>query len=257
MTDAGKNMPTKQCDETDMPAALPTLASRMFQLPKAGHSVAEYEDAFAGDPAQGRFAIADGASESAFADVWAQILVNAFVQTPGPWSGWLTAARERWSAQVQERQLSWYAETKFEEGAFAAMLGIAFAEGRWRAIAVGDCCLFQVRDRRLLCGFPLRHSREFGNRPSLLASRARQSAEPRTRRIHFQGDFHAGDVVFLMTDALAQWFLKEVEEGRQPWRDLQAIVAEEQFGAFIDNLREAKHLRNDDVTLVSIQSQIP
>lgn len=231
------------------------LAWRTFHTPKGGHTLNEYEDAFAGDPHTGRFAIADGASESAFADVWAQILVNAYIQSAGPWSGWLHDARKRWEVQVQDRELPWYAEAKFQEGAYAALLGIAFSHGRWRASAVGDCCLFQMRDGRLLRSFPMRRSSEFGNRPSLLGSRSRTSMQPRTRRVHWQGDFRASDVVLLMTDALAERFLKEVENGRLPWNDLQAIQSHEQFADFIDNLRQAKELRNDDVTLMLIQPQ--
>jgi hypothetical protein len=231
------------------------LAWQSFHVPKAGNTLDEYEDAFAGDPQQGRFAIADGASESAFADAWAQIVVKAFVQTPGRWSRWLDAARQRWRAQVQERELPWYAEAKFEDGAYAAVLGIAFKNGRWRARAVGDCCLFQMRGQRLLRSFPIEHAADFGNRPSLLGSRSRQTAQPRARRFHATGDLHATDAVLLMTDALAQWFLQQVEEGRQPWDDLQAILTEEQFSSFVADLRAAKQLRNDDVTLVSIHPE--
>src|SRR6516164_5795226 len=102
------------------------LAWRSFRLPKAGHSLDEYEDACAGKLELGRFAIADGASESAFADAWAQILVNAYVQNPRPWSEWLPAARVRWCDEIEDRALPWYAEAKFAEGAFAAFLGLAF-----------------------------------------------------------------------------------------------------------------------------------
>lgn len=230
------------------------LAWRTFHTPKAGHTLSEYEDSFAGDPERGRFAIADGASESAFADAWAQILVKAFVGTPGPWT-WLAEAREHWCLQVQARELPWYAETKFQEGAHAAMLGIAFTGGRWLAVAIGDSCLFLVRDNRLLRAFPLRHSSDFGNRPSLLGSRSRQTEQARTRRIHLRGELHSGDVLFLMTDALAQWFLKEIEDGRQPWKDLQAIANEQQFSERVASLRLHKGLRNDDVTLMLIQPQ--
>lgn len=215
----------------------------------------EYEDAFAGDPARGRFAIADGASESAFANTWAQILVNAFVQTPGAWSGWLLAARQRWGSQVQARELSWYAEAKVEDGAYAAMLGITFKNGRWLARAVGDCCLFQVRERRLLRTFPIQNSGEFGNRPSLVGSRNRHPDQLRARRHQSKGDLGPEDVVLLMTDALAEWFLKQVEQGRQPWNDVQAILTEARFVQFVTDLRDAKALRNDDVTLALIQTK--
>ena len=233
------------------------MASRAFHLPKAGHSADEYEDAVAGDVDRGRFAVADGASESAFADAWAKILVEAFVQTPGPWSGWLAAARERWCTQIQGRELPWFAETKFQEGAYAALLGVVFHKSRWRADAVGDCCFFQVRDGALHRSFPMRRSDEFGNRPSLMGSRKRGSTQPRARRMHLRGNLNGGDVIFLMTDALAQWFLTEVEDGQRPWSDLQTIATEAQFISFIDSLRESKKLRNDDVTLMLIQPLNP
>src|SRR5262249_44305113 len=120
-----------------------------FQQPKNGHTAEEYEDACAGDPERGRFAVADGASESAFAGSWARILVKAYVKVPGSWSAWLPAARKRWRTQVEGKHLPWYAETKFQEGAQATLLGVAFAEGVWHAQAVGDCCLFQVRGNDL------------------------------------------------------------------------------------------------------------
>jgi hypothetical protein len=231
-----------------------TLAWRAFHLPKQGHSAAEYEDAFAGDPERGRFAVADGASESAFAGAWARLVVGAFVRGGGPWSGWLPAARARWCAEVQGRELPWYAEAKAEEGAFAALLGVAFDGNRWRAEAVGDSCMFQVRDDGLRHAFPLRRAADFSNRPSLLGSR--RTAGARTRRLHLQGTCRPGDRFFLMTDALAQWFLTKDEAGRRPWEELHGLRAEDQFARWLEKLRAARELRNDDVTLLLVEAAV-
>jgi serine/threonine protein phosphatase PrpC len=232
-----------------------SLTWRAFHLPKKGHTLEDYEDAFAGNADQGRFAVADGASESAFAGIWANALVEAYVRSPRPWSAWLPAARKRWRVQGQKRELPWYAETKFQEGDFAAFLGIAFNGDRWLAEAVGDSCLFRIRDGRLAGAFPVRHSSDFSNRPSLLGSRLRGAGQPRAHRFRMQGDCRPGDVFFLMTDAIAQWFLKKAEEGRRPWEELQAIPAQEQFVPWLEKLRENKELRNDDVTLMCIKVQ--
>jgi hypothetical protein len=56
-----------------------------------------------------------------------------------------------------------------------------------------------------------------------------------------------------MTDALAQWFLVEAEMGRRPWAALSKVTTPEQFAAYIDCLRAGGALRNDDVTLVSVE----
>src|SRR5437660_9780190 len=93
-----------------------------FHLPKRGHAAEEYEDALAADPATGRFAIADGASESSFAAAWARLLAEGFVGASGkPWRDldWLDPLRRRWADAVDGLSLPWYAEMKREEGAFA------------------------------------------------------------------------------------------------------------------------------------------
>src|SRR5262249_58048077 len=98
-----------------------------FHLPKRGNAAEEYEDALAADPATGRFAVADGASESSFAASWARLLVEGFVGTVGkPWQNldWLDPLRQRWADEVDGLSLPWYAEAKREEGAFATLLGL-------------------------------------------------------------------------------------------------------------------------------------
>src|SRR5580704_9448411 len=98
-----------------------SLRWQACHLPKRGHAVEEYEDAYRGDPARGRFAIADGASESSFAARWSHLLVHGFVESaepqPGRWSSWLPALQQRWQAEVGGQDLPWYAEAKVQEGA--------------------------------------------------------------------------------------------------------------------------------------------
>jgi hypothetical protein len=179
--------------------------------------------------------------------------VESYVELHGPWSRWLPAARQRWSSQVQARELPWYAEAKAHEGAYAAVLGIAFTGRDWYASAVGDCCLFHIRRDRLLRSFPVSSAADFSNRPSLLGSHPRRTTEPLTRRFHVRGDLQAGDALILMTDALAQWFLTQVEMDRRPWNELLEIKTESDFLRLVAALRLAKDLRNDDVTFALIQ----
>src|SRR5262249_10571454 len=148
--------------------------------PKRGNAAEEYEDALAADPATGRFAIADGASESSFAAAWARLLAEGFVGAAGkPWRDldWLDPPRRRWADEVDGLSLPWYAEMKREAGAFATLLGLALRppregrRGEWRALAVGDSCLFRTRGGRLLKAFPVTASADFDNQPHLIGSR--------------------------------------------------------------------------------------
>lgn len=234
------------------------LAWRAFRLPRAGHAPEECEDAFAADAVKGRFAVADGASESGYASTWAELLVEGYVRQPGAWQRWLGCARASWQGRLQGRELPWYAEAKRQEGAFSTLLGVAFAPGQggWRAEAVGDSCLFQVRAGQLRRAFPCRRSEDFDNRPSLLGSHAappgRVGDNGRTHRCRTHGAWAKGDLLLLATDALAQWFLREVEEGRQPWRLLADLDGQDAFAECVGALREADAIRNDDVTFLFV-----
>lgn len=230
-----------------------TLTWQAFFAPKAGHERAEFEDAFAGDPAAGRFAVADGASESSFAGAWAELLTESFTREPSFRINHLREARGSWYDKFKDRQFSWYTEEKFAEGAYAAFLGVSFdvARAHWDAVAVGDCCLFHVRKQRLLRAFPVTEADAFGNQPCLVGSR--QLSSPNAV-LDTEGDWRQTDHMFLMTDALAQWFLKSTEDKQQPWREMSAVATQADFDAWIARLRGSTALRNDDVTLMVIGS---
>jgi hypothetical protein len=240
------------------PAAAPPRW-HAFRLAKAGNAPEEYEDAFAA--AAGRFAVADGASEASFAADWARLLAEGFVAAPGkPWRdlAWLPPLRQRWAAAVDGRALPWYAESKREAGAFATLVGLDVrpaeekGPGRWRALAVGDSCLFHTRRGRVLAAFPLECSTAFGSQPPLLGSRP---AEAEPARELARGKYRAGDRFLLMTDALAQWFLAQDEQGTCPAEEVAGLLAaaepEAAFAAWVAG-RRGQGLRNDDVTLLIV-----
>ena len=242
-------------DCTDSP-----LRWRGLRQPKSGYTEEEYEDAWAVDLASGHFAIADGASESAFAAMWARMLAEGFVAAAqtADFSTWLEAARRRWSAEVMELDLPWYADMKRAEGAFATLLGLGVRPptpgrpGAWQAEAIGDSCLVRVRKGRRPRAFPLKRSADFGNDPRLIGSREGMPQTPKRA----SGLLLPDDRLFLMTDALAQWFLRAHEGGSKPWDAVAALLSaerpEEAFAAWVEELRSRDGLRNDDVTLLIV-----
>ena len=247
-----------------------------FWLPKSGSSEEEYEDAF-GPPAlkltQGfkgerlRFAVADGATEASFSKQWATQIVRGCVQ--GRLGVPLTAEelkplQERWQKAVHRRPLPWYAEEKAERGAFASLLGLEVFEVvtgpgislAWRAVAVGDSCLFQVEWGQVLKAWPIANSAEFGNTPNLLGSLAANNgvglAEARVQEA--EGGCGHDTGFYLMTDALSGWFLREHERGNEPGRILRALGTNTgpTFATLVGELRRAGDMKNDDVTLLRI-----
>jgi hypothetical protein len=233
---------------------------RVWCLPKRDHSAEEYEDAFAANPEHGRFAIADGASESSFARLWAQLLVEEFVQAPPghplPWAEWLSPLRKRWAEAVDGRSLPWYAEMKAQQGGFATFLGLVLEADRWRAVSVGDCCLFQLRREEVLRAFPLTRAADFGNVPRLVGSRAGGSEPAVTQQAVAEGAWQVNDWLLLMTDALAQWFLSSLEAARESAWSLRSLLEDNAnsaaFASWVEGLRDREGLRNDDVTLLAV-----
>src|SRR5258708_881251 len=105
---------------------------RVFSLPKAGNSVAEYEDAYwprqAGElSGVVHMAVADGGTETAVSGLWARLLVNAYGRgrlTEATWNDDLRGIRRVWQRAVGQKPLPWYAEEKLRLGAFSSLTGV-------------------------------------------------------------------------------------------------------------------------------------
>ena len=63
----------------------------------------------------------------------------------------------------------------------------------------------------------------------------------------------SGDLFFMATDALGQWFLAQHAAGAKPGVALDDLKTEAAFVAFIADLRQERLIRNDDVTLLTIR----
>lgn len=219
----------------------------IFALPKGGHAEAEHEDAGAYSEVRRwplRVAVADGATESAFARAWAELLVERYVSAEiaetEAFCEQLIAWRKQWAGQAAQRQagLPWYAAAKAEEGAFATWMGLTLYENQtWRALAVGDCCLFHYCDDTRVLSWPFTDAIAFTNQPALVSSRL---AHPLPKVHMLEGAWISGDRFILATDAVAAYLLSE--PGRLPTLTDESI----------QHARAAGRLRNDDVTVLTV-----
>jgi len=248
---------------------------RTFRLPKAGNRPEEYEDASLAVYPQhmgvsglrtARVSVSDGASESAFAREWATILTDAFVDRPPDISDltedslrdWLAPAQEEWRDGVPWDSIPWHGEAKARAGGFATLLGLIIGSTpdapqrlSWQALAVGDGCLFVVRDDRLQFSFPLEDAAEFDNSPALVCSNPDNAGELWESLHRSEGECEVGDLFILASDAIACWFLARSDEGQKPWETLLALDSAE-WAAWVDEQRSTGAMRNDDTTLVTI-----
>ncbi len=244
------------------------VTARSFWAPKAGNRSDEYEDAFwpprrvNRSGGHFRFAVADGATETSFAALWAQRLVHAYGAGCFAGADWLEELRRQqagWYAEVLQKPLPWYAEEKVRSGAYAALLGFELATAwTWQSIAVGDCCLFQWRGEERIAAFPAQAVSFFTSRPFLVPSNSAGNADLGQQIVRQQGEWRPGDRFALLSDALAQWVWRSLEAELLPWPMLEEIHQAGQqrlFRQWVDALRRRTDLRNDDVTALLITVQ--
>jgi hypothetical protein len=235
---------------------------RQFLLPKEGHDLIECEDAIGVDQTLHRFAVADGATEAFDAGNWARRLVHNWVTRNGIlnqeefWQ-WLTEEGQSLDDSWKGQQLSWYSETKQRSGSFAAFVGVELdANGHWTAIALGDCCLIQIRAHEIVESFPLSKANDFGSAPVLAPSFTGANSHALDKVVIKSGTIVPGDELLLVSDAIAAWFLALQQQGSAEAKTLFAEVvangSNELLVEFLELQRSSGHLKNDDIAIVSL-----
>ena len=280
------------------------ISTQAFHVPKRGSDEDEYEDAFfpdgfADEVTAFRCAVADGASESAFANVWADLLVRGF----GSRQMRLADLQDQWQQAVGSQRLPWFLEKKARRGAFAALIGLSIRAngaagarskpsvtaadwlpqapgagsggvpeggdwltedgvdpgkiaGTWRALAIGDSCLFQVRNDKLVTVGPVCKSAQFDNSPFLLGSKSKMVIRRGAPHVSVHsGTWSRRDRFYLATDALSQWLLLRHETGLPPWEMLRELGADDTrpFEELVQEMRAEHDLHNDDTTLLRVE----
>ncbi len=285
------------------------VSTRAFHVHKRGGTESEYEDAyypdeFTDEVGAFRCAVADGASESAFANIWAQLLVRGF----GTRNLRIAELQMHWQKTVGGKKLPWFLEKKARRGAFAAFVGLSIRgngaattrarlaansaiasvsaadwmpqtggngtaaaatgwrtgegcsrgeiAGTWRAFAVGDSCLFQVRNNELITVGPVCESAQFDNSPFLLGSKSKETIKRNASYVSVHaGTWSRGDLFYLATDAMSQWLLLRQEADMPPWDMLRDLGDDDTrpFDELVDEMRSEHDLHNDDTTLLRVE----
>jgi hypothetical protein len=245
---------------------MPSFSTSTFLAPKRGSEDRECEDAFSVNTDRMRFCVADGATEGFASRYWARFLVKHWTRserpivTPEELIAWAAALGSRFDRKWQRRLLPWFAEEKAQSGGFAAFLGLRFLESdrelHWQAIAIGDTCLIICRQNAIIMSFPLDDPENFHFRPFLLPSnrnvqqRIVEKVEVRSAPVQ------SGDSFFLLTDAIAAWFLGTARTASEEIARFEQKLHSEKrddLAEFIDEARSNGYLRNDDVGIVRVQ----
>jgi hypothetical protein len=247
------------------------ISCQTFWLPKYGSSSEEYEDAFypTGDSTCQkrlfRCAVADGATETSFSGLWAQLLSKAYVENDID----LEELSNSWKQQTNKADQPWYVEEKLASGAFATLVGLTIRaskdrrenSGTWESSAVGDSCIFQVRKNELLTSYPLDRWQQFNSSPELLSSETKNNSKELVAHLQetIEEEWRSGDTFYLMSDAIACWFLRRHVESEDAIQIVSTWDSTAAMKILVDQERVHKDdigrlwMRNDDVTLMRVK----
>lgn len=238
------------------------LDTRQYLLPKLGHDESECEDVIAVDIESGRFAVADGATEAFDARNWAERLAQRWVQTGSTLTAqefrkWVTAQGRELRDSWEGLSLSWYSEEKARTGSFAAFVGLEIdlrsKSPAWKAIALGDACMVHSRSGVLLKSFPLSRSESFNATPVLVASDSSLHESAMQSLVVESGSCEGGDVLLLLSDAIASWYLQRLEQRDLDPDTFLRTTENEKLNRFFDDQRSTGKMRNDDLAVVRIE----
>jgi hypothetical protein len=115
--------------------------------------------------------------------------------------------------------------------------------------------LFQVRKEKLCAAFPLQDAVAFSHQPPLLSSRGHEDSVVRRHVALDSGTWKHEDSFYVVTDAVAAWFLGSAQAGGQPWvplRDLNTSDFDLDFEAWVDSQRDDGSMHDDDATVVRV-----
>lgn len=201
--------------------------------------------------------------------------VKALIEQDDYWDSCLFKIKEQINKNKEEgKVIGVVQEIKLRDGSAATLLLAEIVDDgrctlKWWAI--GDSCLVLIRPTMTGDGIqsttedptevmgakdschidphPIKESKEFSNTTDLIYSNSRLNLSLSLSLKHGEFSLLDGDRIYLMTDALSEWFLRSLEKGRIPWEEIERNVEDDVFSDWIDLLRDSKEIKNDDVSL--------
>jgi hypothetical protein len=218
-------------------------------------------DNYAVNKSSHRFSVSDGVSKSFFPKVWSEILVTHFVErTDLKESELIKVCQDEWQKRIDEivslPETKWFTKSQYsrKDPALATFVGLQFfeKEKKWSATALGDSFLFFVPD------FFIDYQKElvklsskvdpisFDNFPDYLTS----IGNDHKGRPKEKGGKLKNGTFYLMTDALAEWF---INEGESAIAKIAVWKSQSDFERFIIQSIDENQLTNDDCAILCIE----
>jgi len=233
-----------------------------FITSKSAEQYIDCADNYAIDKSSHRFSVSDGVSKSFFPKVWSEILVTQFVErTDLKETELIKVCQEEWQKRIEEivslPNTKWFTKSQYnrKDPALATFVGLQFfeKERKWSASALGDSFLFFVPkgfkdyQKELVKLSSKTEPIVFDNFPDYLTSigdNHKGTLEKLRSQKIVDGTF------YLMTDALAEWFIKE---GVNAIGKITVWQSQADFERFISQAIEENQMTNDDCAILCIE----
>ena len=237
-----------------------------------GDRINECDDNFAFNLDDCNFAIADGSSSDFFSKIYAQLLVDKFVNDPDNFynednikqlnSEWRSIVKNKLDeAGCRPGSFPFVRFQKMDPGC-STLIGLSFyeeeGEVKYCCTGLGDSVLFFIPDDSDIPTlqfssysnkeFSFDPSIEFGYTPIISRSYSTRWLE----NVVKYSNFLSKGVFFLMTDGLAEWILR-TDNGstEEKFRTLLDIHSQDDFMSYVNFVRK-NGAHNDDMTLVKV-----
>jgi hypothetical protein len=251
------------------------ISWRSFSIAKSGNRDEENEDAYIPisgitqviDQKPSRFLIADGATQTSFSALWAKSLVEACSKTSLSEANFyqsVHSARETWLQSFEGKEIPWHATEKVRQGAFCTLIWLEIHHSpllpgntfTWKALAIGDSCLFIARNQNIYLSLPIQNPDEFALSPTLIPTNLDRLSSIKGKIRSARGTLKQGDQIFLASDAFSAWIMKKSPADDQQKNLVQLfnrISDLKSFSTWINSLRKTGEMKNDDTTLIIIE----
>ena len=227
---------------------------------KEAEKYSDCADNYAYSEENHRFAISDGVTKSFFPKIWSRILVDKFVTQQGTTDLSIEDCQSEWLQQVTKIATSpdamWFTQNAFNQkkSGLATLVTLRFDKQTWYAKALGDSFLFFIpkgktnyKDWVYLSSKYTSSKPEpvvFDSYPDYYSSREEKNGIEK----EINGKLEAGRF-YLMTDALAEWF---INERGNALKEIESWTNQDVFEQKITDLRNKGLLNNDDSSILII-----
>lgn len=237
-----------------------------------GDRINECDDNFAFNLGDCNFAIADGSSSDFFSKVYAQLLVDKYVEDPDNFynednikqlnSEWRSIVKNKLDeAGCKPGSFPFVRFQKMDPGC-STLIGLSFFEEegeiKYCCTGLGDSVLFFIpADSDIpTLQFSSYSNKEFSFDPSIefgytpIISRSYSTGW--LENVVKYSNFLSKGVFFLMTDGLAEWILRtDNGSAEEKFKTLLDIHSQDEFMSYVDFVRK-NGAHNDDMTLVKV-----